>query len=46
MLICHNFLKSIKITFEGELTVEECRQIRKAFSKGKSSGKDDFIVEF
>ena len=31
---------------EGELTVEECRQILKTFSNGKSPGEDGFTVEF
>ena len=33
-------------TLEGELTVEECRQILKTFSNGKSPGEDSFTVEF
>ena len=35
-----------KNTLEGELTVEECRQILKTFSNGKSPGEDGFTVEF
>ena len=31
---------------EGELTVEECRQILKTFSNGKSPGEDGFTVQF
>ena len=35
-----------KNTMEGELTVQECRQILKTFSNGKSPGEDGFTVEF
>ena len=35
-----------KNMLEGELTVEECRQILKTFSNGKSPGEDGFTVEF
>ena len=35
-----------KNILEGELTVEECRQILKTFSNGKSPGEDGFTVEF
>ena len=35
-----------KNTLEGELTAEECRQILKTFSNGKSPEEDGFTVEF
>jgi len=35
-----------KNALEGELTVEECHQILKTFSNGKSPGEDGFTVEF
>lgn len=50
-----NFVKNVdllqlsevdKNTLEGELTVEELRQILKTFSNGKSPGEDRFTIEF
>lgn len=35
-----------KNKLEGELSVDECRQILKTFSNGKSPGEDGFTVEF
>ena len=35
-----------KNKLEGELSDEECRQILKTFSNGKSPGEDGFTVEF
>ena len=35
-----------KESLEGELTIEECRQILKTFNFGKSPGEDGFTVEF
>ena len=35
-----------KNTLEGELTIEECHQILKMLSNGKSPGEDGFTVEF
>ena len=34
-----------KNTLEGELAAEECRQILKTFSNGKSPGEDGFTIE-
>ena len=35
-----------KSKLEGELSVDECRQILKSFSSGKSPGEDGFTIEF
>ena len=35
-----------KNKLEGKLSVDECRQILKTFSNGKSPGEDGFTVEF